>query len=181
MKKYSRAKNLDNARAACTMMLAMNTAMLLRWTLTNATSTKKRVNHYMMNYTERINNMKDFDYNAAKAGAPVCTRSGRPARIICWDANAKWEDDIFPIVALIDYDVNGEVIQTYTTDGRMYTKKTDDYDLMMATTKREGWINIYKRLGRIITGDCVWNTEDEAKSAVVKEDYITTIKIEWEE
>ena len=125
--------------------------------------------------------MREFDYEKAKAGAPVCTRSGKPARIICWDANAKWHDDKYPIVALIDDDMDGEVSQTFTTNGRLYHNEIDDNDLMMATTKSEGWINIYRRVGRIMTGDCVWNTEDEAKKAVVKEEYITTIKIEWEE
>lgn len=40
--------------------------------------------------------MKPFDLEAAKAGKPVCTRDGRKARIICFDAKC-----IKPIVALI--------------------------------------------------------------------------------
>lgn len=38
--------------------------------------------------------MRKFDLAAAKAGAPVCTRSGKPARIVCWYMNgnpARWE------------------------------------------------------------------------------------------
>ena len=31
--------------------------------------------------------MKPFDLEKAKAGSPVCTRSGEKVRIICFDAN----------------------------------------------------------------------------------------------
>lgn len=41
--------------------------------------------------------MKPFDLEKAKAGAPLCTREGFRARIICFDA----DNDRFPIVALI--------------------------------------------------------------------------------
>lgn len=126
--------------------------------------------------------MKEFDYEKAKAGAPVCTRDGRPARIICWDANAKWDDDKFPIVALIDDDVDGEVAQTYTTDGRMYPPEVRDDDLMMATVKHEGWINIHKTDCGYEPSALVHISEYLAKVAADgNKDYITTVKIEWEE
>lgn len=41
-------------------------------------------------------NLKPFDLEAAKQGKPVCTRDGRKARIICFDAKGN-----NPIVALI--------------------------------------------------------------------------------
>lgn len=43
--------------------------------------------------------MKDFDLQAAKKGAPVCTRDGHKARIVCFDIR----NNDFPIVAVIDY------------------------------------------------------------------------------
>lgn len=41
--------------------------------------------------------MKPFDLEKAKAGAPVCTREGFRARIVCFDA----DHNRFPIIALI--------------------------------------------------------------------------------
>lgn len=52
-------------------------------------------------------NLKPFDLEAAKAGKPVCTRDGRKARIICFDAKCNK-----PIVALI-YDCNKETVLQY--------------------------------------------------------------------
>lgn len=52
-------------------------------------------------------NLKEFDLEAAKAGKPVCTRDGRKARIICFDAKCNK-----PIVALI-YDCNKETVLQY--------------------------------------------------------------------
>ena len=34
-------------------------------------------------------NLKPFNLEAAKQGKPVCTRDGRKARIICFDAKRK--------------------------------------------------------------------------------------------
>ena len=41
------------------------------------------------NMEEKKLNLKEFDLEAAKAGKPVCTRDGRKARIICFDAKRK--------------------------------------------------------------------------------------------
>lgn len=38
--------------------------------------------------------MKPFDLEKAKAGAPLCTREGFRARIVCFDAN----NDRFPML-----------------------------------------------------------------------------------
>ena len=53
----------------------------------------------------------------------------------------------------------------------------------MAKTKKKGWINIYKtRKGEPYTHDAVFCDERLAKDfGKVDKDYITTIKIEWEE
>lgn len=125
--------------------------------------------------------MKEFNIELARNGAPVCTRCGRPARIICWD---KAGDD-YQIIALITEKEGEEVSMSFTIDGK-YDKSlryNGSLDLMMATTKHEGWINIY-RLGETIkrlTGE-IYATEEEALKH--KDDYIgyiTTQSIEWEE
>lgn len=71
--------------------------------------------------------MKNFDLAAAKAGAPVCTREGRSARIICADRRG------YPasvIIALLD---NGdrESVEFYYVDGRWGHDKDRKEDLMM--------------------------------------------------
>lgn len=63
--------------------------------------------------TKENNKYKPFDLEQAKAGKPVCTRDGRKARIICFDAKG----DPCPIIALVEengiesayhYDKNGQ-------------------------------------------------------------------------
>ena len=66
--------------------------------------------------------MKDFDLEAAKRGAAVCTRSGRKVRILCYDKKGE-----SPIVAVVDeYDENGTspyLIQQWLT----LVMRDDDY------------------------------------------------------
>lgn len=129
--------------------------------------------------------MKEFDLNKAKAGAPVCTREGKPARIIFWDAKGIANDGgQYPIVALIEED-GVEYPQSFTIDGRVYYEREDPDDLVSAITKHEGWINVYRpsNEGKYIVSGVAYETESEAKEAVLnkKMTYITTIKIEWEE
>ncbi len=123
---------------------------------------------------EKKLNLKPFDLEAAKAGKPVCTRDGRKARIICFDAKCNK-----PIVALI-YDCNKETVFQYLESGRFFVDQIDKYDLMMFTQKKEVWLNIYKDFEDTVC--CVYPTEKEAlEDGETEKDYITTIKIEWEE
>ena len=123
---------------------------------------------------EKKLSLKPFDLEAAKAGKPVCTRDGRKARIICFDAKCNK-----PIVALI-YDCNKETVLQYLENGRFFVDQIDKYDLMMLPQKKEGWVNIYKDFEDTVC--CVYPTEKEAlEDGETEKDYITTIKIEWEE
>lgn len=124
-------------------------------------------------------NLKPFDLEAAKAGKPVCTRDGRKARIICFDAKCNK-----PIVALI-YDCNKETVLQYLENGRFFVDQIDKYDLMMFPQKKEGWVNVYKSYNvgkKIPCMASIYPTKEEAKkSSVVGFDYVDTVKIEWEE
>lgn len=124
-------------------------------------------------------NLKPFDLEAAKAGKPVCTRDGRKARIICFDAKCNK-----PIVALI-YDCNKETVLQYLENGRFFVDQIDKYDLMMLPQKKEGWVNVYKSYNvgkKIPCMASIYPTKEEAKkSSVVGFDYVDTVKIEWEE
>lgn len=129
---------------------------------------------------EKKLNLKPFDLEAAKAGKPVCTRDGRKARIISFDRHG--ED--CPIIALVVDSKNAECEEVidYTLDGICNENiiNHNKYDLMMFTRKKEGWLNIYKDFEDTVC--CVYPTEKEAlEDGEIEKDYITTIKIEWEE
>lgn len=126
------------------------------------------------NMEEKKLNLKPFDLEAAKAGKPVCTRDGRKVRIICFDTINKGN---YPIIALLE-DKGYEAVFYYNKDGKCNVGT--ERDLMMFTRKKEGWLNIYKDFEDTVC--CVYPTEKEAlEDGETEKDYITTIKIEWEE
>lgn len=88
----------------------------------------KTTKEYFINGVENKEEMllKPFDLNAAKDGKSVCTKDGRPARIICFDTKG----DIYPIIALVD-DNGLEVTIRYNEEGKSRNKDSDE-DLMMA-------------------------------------------------
>ena len=118
---------------------------------------------------EKKLNLKPFDIQKAREGKPVCTRGGRKARIIYFDAKGD-----YPIVALIETG-NGEKVGQYMIDGHctdIISQCCDD--LMMLPEKKEGWINVYK--------ERIYNTKEEAIEATYDGvTYIDTVKISWEE
>lgn len=122
--------------------------------------------------------MKPFDLEAAKAGKPVCTRDGRKARIICFDAKC-----IKPIVALIQGSNNLEQIEYYTENGVFSNGGTGkNRDLMILLEKKEGWVNIYGEEKERYCSNVIYSSKEEALniSKQLKE-HIITIKIEWKE
>lgn len=72
--------------------------------------------------------MRNFDINEAKAGAAVCTRSGRRARLIC--TNLKCPD--YQIIAAVWDDIEEmEEVILYTDKGEYNNGKESHNDLMM--------------------------------------------------
>lgn len=73
--------------------------------------------------------MKNFDLEAAKRGAAVCTRGGKQARIICLDA----DNPLFIIIAMVRDTLSGkETPQSYRDDGGWLPASTEcNQDLMM--------------------------------------------------
>ena len=123
--------------------------------------------------------LRSFNLEEAKAGKPVCTRDGRKARIICFDKKAGR-----PIVVLVEGgDGNGEYV-IFCDDGGYYNCKEmpDGSDLMMLPEKKEGWVNVYQ--GGKLDADYLYPTKEDAVENIfqpMKDKYIDTIKIEWEE
>ena len=116
----------------------------------------------------------------ANPSRKVVTRNGRNVRIVCTDKR----DLNFPIVALIETIPGGEeVTYSYTKDGKYYTACSDIFDLFFAPETHEGWINVYRHSdgGHAYAGAVYDSKEDAEKRKIIDENYVTTIKIEWEE
>lgn len=138
---------------------------------------------------EKKLNLKPFDLEAAKAGKPVCTRDGRKARIICFDAKRKDGENIMALIPSKEYP-GFEDLVAYPNNGNYHGEHENDGDLMMLPEKKEGWVNIYNRNRPrtssencyIMTGVSVFETKEGAISYIDKDkEYIDTVKIEWEE
>ena len=109
----------------------------------------------------------------------IVTRDGRKARIVCTDRaglNAR------PIVALITSPNGDEFAKYFWDNGIEIAGSEDRNDLFFAPEKKVGWMNLYKKGFGLVIGDLVRDSEEAAKKiAAGDEDYITTIKVEWEE
>lgn len=71
--------------------------------------------------------MKNFDLAAAKAGAPVCTRSGKTARVICYDRRGSVEGRVMALLNEGQY----ESVEFYTDNGELISDEITQKDLMM--------------------------------------------------
>lgn len=118
-------------------------------------------------------NLREYLENPSRE---VVTRDGKPARIICTNANSP-----YPIVALYCDEAGIEYVCSYKKDGSFSKNWKSDKDLFFALKKKEGYINLFRQITGINTS-FIFNTKEEAeKSAKSLPNYITTIKIEWEE
>lgn len=126
--------------------------------------------------------MKPFNLEQAKAGAPVCTRDGQPVRIVCYDLKGHKN---YPILTLVESPVGVESTVSYALNGHHSLDSETGIDLMMASVKREGWVNLYALHSDVTTTDqyALYPSEKEARSQVRKGNgvYVTTVKIEWED
>lgn len=120
--------------------------------------------------------MKPFDFEAAKAGKPVCTRDGRKARIICFDRKLLFKGISYPIIALVEDTAKEETVYGYNEKGKVMIEDDATYkdDLMMLLQKKEGWIIIHK--------EAIYDKETAEKIArETTANVIRIQKIEWEE
>lgn len=134
--------------------------------------------------------MKPFDIELAKQGKPVCTRDGRPVRILCYDFKSL---ENTPIVALIRLNEHQEGVVHYYIDGKHFENGINDLDLMMVSGQKEGWINVCR--GRednkpFCHHGKIFETKEDAR-AYLKQmatmapktfpNVIETVQIYWEE
>ena len=109
----------------------------------------------------------------------VVTRDGRKVRIICTDMKST----TYPVVALIENGSDYEQLITFSKNGEYAVNESSRSDLFFASEKGEGWINVYRNSdsGHVYTGAAYDSKEDAEKRKAFDENYVTTIKIEWEE
>ena len=123
-------------------------------------------------------NLKSYIANPRK----VMTKDGRDVRILCVDAKGD-----YPVVALIP-DGEGEYKrdhpEMYTEDGCSYSGRMSFLDLFFAPEKKVGWANVFGGAdGNSYVGDSrIFKSKEDAEKEGKKwKDYISTVKIEWEE
>ena len=85
-----------------------------------------------------------FDLEAAKAGAKVVTRDGRPARIVCWDGDSvsRIEAVKYPLVVLIDRG-ESQFVALFSESGGCLAG-VPSLDLFMLPTPVKRWRVIYR-------------------------------------
>ena len=126
--------------------------------------------------------MKPFNLEEylANPSRKVITRDGRKARIICTDAK-----NDYPIVALIEtYDGKETLPCGYKKDGTYLPGEKLSCDLFFVPEKKEGWVNIIKSSkGVPYVKDTIIFSSRERAETQGKDDsnYVSTVKIEWEE
>ena len=111
----------------------------------------------------------------------VVTRDGRSVRVICTDRRTTNR----PIIALVEICDNfNEDIFTYTKDGEFNVYYSSRYDLFFASEKKEGWINIFKVAcaDAYLKESRIYSSKEIAESEGRRlNNYLSTIKIEWED
>lgn len=134
--------------------------------------------------------MNPFDLEAAKKGAPVCTKSGRPVRILCFDMKVgRGKNGCRRIVGLERFSTGQELIRDWNLKGRRFIDTVYAGDLVMADNKkptpklkRKGYVNIYDDVLSSRWCGRIFDTEKEAtEHRMPNNRYITTKPIEWEE
>ena len=108
----------------------------------------------------------------------MVTRNGKSVRIVCTDFN----NESYPIIG----EVQGEITHlTFSKEGEFCRYNCSNHDLFFAPEKHEEWMNIYKHNDGHYEGDGnIYNTEEECKAnqaSYYRYQYLTTVKIEWEE
>ena len=106
----------------------------------------------------------------------VVTRDGRAVKIYCTDYIDKC--GLF-VIGKIE---GNAYSYSFREDGRFVDHKETDNDLFFASEKHEGWINIYADINdNSYPGNHIFKSKEEAEEAAYNDNYVSTIKIEWED
>ena len=121
--------------------------------------------------------MKPFNLEQALAGKPVMTREGRKVVRIFYAEEACENSQVICVFET-------GVVFPYYKDGT-YTNSSSVHELVMAPTKKEGWISLYQGAVWRCLGDTIHSSEEDAINSAKNYGWepheFVTIKIEWEE
>ena len=116
----------------------------------------------------------------ANPSRKVVTRDGKNVRILCTDRKL----DSKEVVGLTMNNDGTEGLLSWSKQGKSLSLNDSSFDLFFASEKHEGWVNLYKWANK----DCayyigsMYNSKAEAENKRdTSDNYVTTIKIEWEE
>ena len=116
-------------------------------------------------------NLEEYLKNPSKK---VVTRDGRAVKIYCTDYIGDG-----PIIAKIE---GNTFSNSFWKDGRYVDYKETNNDLFFASEKHEGWINIYAGINdNSYPGNHIFKSKEEALESADNYNYVSTIKIEWED
>ena len=118
-------------------------------------------------------NLEEYLVNPSRK---IVTREGKPARIICTDVKGA----SYSILALVDKG-DYEAPTLYTKKGEYSLGTEGSYDLFFAPEKHEGWINVYMNCNERSLGTLYSSKKDALEIAKANDNYVATVKIEWEE
>ena len=122
------------------------------------------------------------EYLARPARKLVARDGKRVGRVLCTDVK-----NMYSIVAVVEAQKDNntdELVIIFTKEGKYLPSIPHKNDLFFAPEKNEGWMNIYRDSdGNRYVMDCpIFTSKEEAEKKGKRYiDYITTIKIEWEE
>lgn len=117
--------------------------------------------------------MKPFDLEKAKNGERICTRGGREARLL-----GVVKNKTYPVIATYFDSEGDECVESYTLEGYVNLYEKNECDLAMDASDA-GYINIFKGG---LCGGVIWRTREEAeKNKGKSNNYITTVRVEWED
>lgn len=122
-----------------------------------------------------------FDLERAKAGDTVCTRDGKKARIICFDAQGRW-----PIVCLYEgHTINNQItdyVAIYDIQGRNQPDKETSIDLFMLPKTKTYYANVSKPdYAGLIHLSNAYKTLEQAKRYFDVDNHQSTISFEISE
>ena len=103
----------------------------------------------------------------------IVTRDGRNVTIHCtnYDSNS-------PIIAQIE---GAHSSNSFTKEGKFCQISDSKNDLFFKPEKHEGWINVYRDESCSHYAGDIFDSKDEALAIAEGYNYVSTIKIEWEE
>lgn len=120
-------------------------------------------------------NLKEHLANPSKK---IVTREGKEARIVCTNRKA---NDKSIIVALVKDSKGNEWATYYNKEGKLFSDEDYNIDLFFVSEKKEGYVNIYKNIYKNNSISQIYDSYEEAFNSRAIDNYVTTIKIEWEE